>query len=288
MFKLMVTGRTVVELRVKILEFLNETSREQINPVDTSQDDLPNFDPVPMSAPAPFSAPPAMPAPHPAHYFDKTPPPPALSVAPPVPEAVTPRTTASGDVDSRGVPYDERIHAVTRGVNKDGSWRTRRGVEPSLVKRIESESQTTVAPRASGPAPQNVVAPQPGLPPSPPPPPAVALPPPPAPVAAPAPFLVIYAPPPVAPVVHPVAVAPPPVVASPASIAPQTNVHSLETFKANLVATLANLVRDGKLTQEYVNSLKSYFQVDQIWNVNDTQLSEMFEQFVSHGLIVRV
>lgn len=49
-------------------------------------------------------------------------------------------------VDSRGLPWDERIHAGTKALNADGTWRQRRGVnDANLVKRIEEELRGVMA-----------------------------------------------------------------------------------------------------------------------------------------------
>jgi hypothetical protein len=67
------------------------------------------------------------------------------STVPEVPAA--PSTSApSGELDVKGVPWDERIHAGTKARNADGSWRQRRGLnDPALVARVEAEL------RAGGP-----------------------------------------------------------------------------------------------------------------------------------------
>lgn len=43
------------------------------------------------------------------------------------------------DVDSRGLPWDERIHASTKATNGDGSWRNKRGVDKALLEAVEAE-----------------------------------------------------------------------------------------------------------------------------------------------------
>jgi len=43
------------------------------------------------------------------------------------------------DRDKHGIPWDERIHASTKGLNKDGTWRYRRGVDESTIKAVEQE-----------------------------------------------------------------------------------------------------------------------------------------------------
>jgi hypothetical protein len=58
------------------------------------------------------------------------PPPPAALPAPPGP-AVAPA------LDSRGVPWDARIHASNRATKIGGAWKNRRGVDAALVAQIE-------------------------------------------------------------------------------------------------------------------------------------------------------
>lgn len=47
--------------------------------------------------------------------------------------------------DSNGLPWDERIHASSKALNADGTWRTKRGVDKALVAQVEAElrSRTT-------------------------------------------------------------------------------------------------------------------------------------------------
>lgn len=73
------------------------------------------------------------------------------STAPEVPAA--PSTSApSGELDIKGLPWDERIHAGTKAKNADGSWRQRRGLnDPALVARVEAEMRARVANRDAGP-----------------------------------------------------------------------------------------------------------------------------------------
>lgn len=78
---------------------------------------------------------------------------------------------AAGDTnarDSKGLPWDERIHSGNRAFNADGTWRARRGVDKATAARIEKELLATVtaAPAAAAaiPAPPAANA---GLPPIP-------------------------------------------------------------------------------------------------------------------------
>ena len=98
----------------------------------------------------------------------------------------------------------------------------------------------------------------------------------------------VVAPTPTAPsVVAPVA----PVVAPTPTALPLPNTqggHTVETFTANFPMVLAGLITEGKLSQEYVNTLKTHFAVAEICDVNDAQKAEMFESFVQHNLIIKV
>lgn len=50
-----------------------------------------------------------------------------------------PNPEGAPDVDSRGLPWDERIHAGTKATNADGSWRNKRGVDKALLEAVETE-----------------------------------------------------------------------------------------------------------------------------------------------------
>lgn len=91
----------------------------------------PSGAPSPAAAEASASAPAAAPASTP-------PPPPAASAVPsPPPAAATP--VPAGAVDAKGLPWDERIHASSRAKIADGSWRVKRGVDPTKVTEVEAE-----------------------------------------------------------------------------------------------------------------------------------------------------
>lgn len=70
--------------------------------------------------------------------------------------------------DSAGIPWDARIHAETKAQKKDGTWRTKRGVDKDYVKQITDElraqhsdvSQATIPP-VPGQAQQEATAPPP-------------------------------------------------------------------------------------------------------------------------------
>lgn len=177
-----------------------------------------------------------------------------------LPEEVTespveiPAANLSTEVDSRGIRFDDRIHSASKSINKDGSWRSRRGVEPELIKKLEAEQGApAIAAQPVVPsAPIQTVAP-------------------------------ITTPVPAAPPVA-LPLAPPPLPAQ----QPVTLAHSVDSFKSDLVRVLTELVKQGKLTQDYINALKNYFKVQEIWQVTEEQTVQMFEQFVSAGLLTRV
>ncbi len=46
------------------------------------------------------------------------------------------------ELDSKGLPWDSRIHARTKTKNKDGSWKGLRGVGPKMLDKVEDELKT--------------------------------------------------------------------------------------------------------------------------------------------------
>ncbi len=94
----------------------------------------------------------------------------------------------------------------------------------------------------------------------------------------------------VAPVVQPVVVQAPVVQAAPVAppLPTMNSGHTLETFKSNFPLILGGLITEGKVTPDYINSLKAYFKVDQIWMVTEEQKTEMFNSFVQYKIINQV
>lgn len=54
--------------------------------------------------------------------------------------------------DSKGLPWDERIHSSTKGQNQDGSWKKRRNVDDATVASVEAALRGGVAPPPPPPA----------------------------------------------------------------------------------------------------------------------------------------
>lgn len=97
---------------------------------------------IPAPAPLPSVPSPAVPAP--------------VQQAPAAP--TTPATVV--DLDSRGLPWDDRIHASTKAKVQDGSWKKKRGVGETYVLQVEAQlrGQPVMTPTVP-PAP--VITPQP-------------------------------------------------------------------------------------------------------------------------------
>lgn len=78
--------------------------------------------------------------------------PPALSASPPVaPIPAPPGPAVAAELDSRGYPWDNRIHASNRSKKLDGSWKNKRGVDPNLIVACEAQNKPgpTAAPAAA-------------------------------------------------------------------------------------------------------------------------------------------
>lgn len=78
--------------------------------------------------------------------------PPVPTLVPPVPVApagpATDLALANAGTmthDSEGLPWDERIHAGSHGVNADGTWRAKRGVDAAVAAAVRAELLGTPA-----------------------------------------------------------------------------------------------------------------------------------------------
>lgn len=172
------------------------------------------------------------------------------------------------EVDVTGTPWNELQHSANKTKNVDGSWKRRRTTKQAEVKAAPAFGSMTPD--------QYQEALQP-----------VQTPPPPAPtVAVDIPFMpftsVVTAP-----------VAPVEPVVAPAPMIPQPGVvpaHSLHTFKNNLSLIFAHLINEKKIDQAYVQQLKDYFQVKEVWNISasEKQTTELFELFGKLGFITMV
>lgn len=297
MFLITVKAATMFELRAKLLEAANSMSKSTGRKIEKDPEEL-GYEPVdeithdsaePLAAPAtpPVTAMPtfhAIPQAAPVvtampTYQSNTPgASPQLAVVPKAEEKSEPPA-----VDARGFAWDSRIHASSKALNKDGTWRTRRGVTDDQVRELQAQTGKPTSEPAPyiPPVPSSPMALPPTTPPAWNPPPVQWAPP------------VPQAPPQVAP---PVPLAPAPVAAPmyqniqtpPAEV--QKPAHTLETFKDKIIDTFVSLLSSGKIDQHYIEALKAHFQVKEIWDVKDNpaQLQEIFENFVGSGLITRI
>ena len=63
--------------------------------------------------------------------------------------------------------------------------------------------------------------------------------------------------------------------------------HTLETFRANLPHILIGLVNNGKLTDSYAESIKSWLQVKEIVEVigDEEKLKSLFDLFIKYSFL---
>ena len=73
----------------------------------------------------------------------------------PPPTLVEPETVNATPpaLDSQGLPWDERIHASSKSLNADGTWRFKRGVDKALVMSVGAELKVRMATAAAAPVP---------------------------------------------------------------------------------------------------------------------------------------
>lgn len=71
----------------------------------------------------------------------------ASTVAPLPPANIAPITTTPGvassgagvDLDAKGLPWDNRIHAESKAKIADGTWRKKRNLDPTVLANVEAE-----------------------------------------------------------------------------------------------------------------------------------------------------
>lgn len=225
----------------------------------------------------------------------------------------------SGERDSKGMPWDERIHSSSKATNKDGSWRYRRNLDEVTIAQVEAQlrggatggpSATPVQQPASASVGQPMV---PAFPTQP----TVTVPPPHSPQSVPVPqFDVPVFPQAVSPVAVPQATpvqsigfatpAVAPIATTPTAsqpLSPTTTAydpiqipqgikpaHSFETFKANFLPCMGELSMSQKITPDYIQKLCASFQVNNLWEVeaDESKVRSIYDLFTQHGLITRV
>lgn len=281
-FRITIAGRTIKEVvhyaKEFIAEFEEQTTQDDYGQTSLAMDtmvdhitehvvtvEVPKFDDNP---------------------FGNAPPAPAYTPTA-APLIATPQATlTTGEVDSAGLPWDERIHASSLAKSKDGKWRYRRNVEDSVINEVEFElrgaAKAGVAPVVTYPSrvvENPLVPPVMGIPPE------LAVVAQPV-MASPAPPLAVVPPlridPPIA--VPPPAAAPMPAPAQPVAL---PAAYTFESFNEHFVPALGKLVSDGKITREYIVALERHAGIEGIWNATLEQRREIFDMFVSHGLLAK-
>ena len=199
------------------------------------------------------------------------------------------------ELDAEGIPWDKRIHTSTKTqMKREKTWKRKRDLEDSFVTQVKNELllnvQQAANPAVIPPAPINADTPiieQPLAPVLEQP--VVELPPAVAPIVnqlCTPPVAVVEAP--ISPVVEQPVVVDAPIVAPAPTPQLSGSGHTIETFSAGFPMILANLITEGKVTQDYVNELKTYFNAKEIWELTPEQKTEVFNSFVGFGFIQKV
>lgn len=77
-----------------------------------------------------------------------------VPVPQPEPQDDEPTNDAPPAIDKNGLPWDERIHAGTKALNGDGTWKKRRGVDDATVAAVTAELTSAAPQPEPTPAPQ--------------------------------------------------------------------------------------------------------------------------------------
>lgn len=168
-------------------------------------------------------------------------------------------TVVDNELDSEGIPWDSRIHSSSKKKIANGTWRLARGTSDEQAAPIKAELRARV----------NASQAQTGFQP-----PVYQAPVQPAPQAT-----MLVTPPQVQSV---------PVYQPPTVPVMQQSGHTLETFKAQFPMVLTSLINEKKINQDYINTLKNYFGVAEIWAINDEQKAELFNSFVEYRFVQKV
>ena len=198
---------------------------------------------------------------------------------PPVLQEVINATTESQpvntNVDIKGLVWDKRIHAATKTKKANGEWKSRRNLDPAFKAQVEAELLNNASqPLAVVPTP-------------------------------PTSDVVVT---PIEPVgideqtkaISPVTEAPVmplgvgavnAAAATPIPVPVVNQGHTLDSFLINFPLVIGQLITDGKITQDYVEQLKSHFGIPadgQIWNASNEQKTSIFTFFVDNGIVTQV
>jgi len=269
MYQVTIKGRTLEELKSAVLDIHNELNVGIISKAAVSKDlkevDKPITEVIAEAVEAPM---------HMTHndkgeFVENT------ELVEKLKESAPVTVDENSELDTEGLPWDKRIHATTKTKDRNGVWKKKRGVDTELLKSVKDELRNAMYQKSNPPVvPPMPITETPAVPynfgievP-----PVIETP------------VVVEAP--VTPVVVETPVAPVAPVQPP--MPTSGNGHSIATFSQNFPMILATLITEGKVTQDYVNQLKEYFNVTEIWNVSEAQKEEIFNSFVQFGFITKV
>lgn len=85
---------------------------------------------------------------------ENTPAPTVIPQPTPEPQDDEPTNDTPPATDKNGLPWDERIHAGTKALNADGTWKKRRGVDDATVAAVTAELTGAAPQPEPTPAPQ--------------------------------------------------------------------------------------------------------------------------------------
>lgn len=203
------------------------------------------------------------------------PPVPEIPSAPRVPDQQETSQQIQGqvEVDSRGLPWDSRIHSNTKNKKKDGTWRPKRGVDKNYLAQIEGELADKVLQDQQSASP----------------------------VIPPAPVKTVDVPMPSAPEEQPAPTTSPSQQQSEQVVRPPvyenvqvpngpTNAYTFGTFKANFGQAMANLVTLGKIDQNYIQELCDHYGINNIIHLMESEqsLRSLFDMFTQNGIIINL
>lgn len=296
MYKIQVQGKTIRELRKSLIEMADSIVTKEEQELNTSIGDENGYEGnIPATVPQPlgnvmnsslantmsFPVPTSSPLPIASEISSSISQLSPAEVAFKSGQAIAAESVAP-TIDARGLPWDIRIHASSKALTKDGTWRYKRGVEQAEINSVEQE--LTMKKMGSSPAPgiPSVPAPIAAIPSA----------------AAPSPFGA----PPASPFGTPPAYIPATPAVAPAPVAPMTPTlpsipqqqmtpaHSFETFKSNLIPLFSDLINRGKINQEWVEKVKAGYGLKEIWDLanNPQAAQEVFNGFVEYGFITKV
>lgn len=199
---------------------------------------------------------------------------------------IAPSVHSNDKRDAKGLPWDSRIHSSSQALNKDNTWRYKKGLDDGIKTQVEAQLRSLPSPSAV-PVVAPVVVPT---------------------IPVELPNFASVAAPQVTPAVQqsPPLVAANPVGAPPVQAIPskyesvplppgQRPVHTLTTFSENLFAgqMLVNqLINEGKLTTEYIGQLTTHFKLGTFWEIiepkNKSCLVELYIMFKKCGFITDI